>query len=60
MYARIVSHLPIINFFVSSTALGFQIKVLNPSYQKLSNDFSELKREITNKANNELCRCRKP
>lgn len=60
MYTRLIKHLPIINFFISSTALGFQIKVLNPSYQKFINDFSELKREITNKANTESCHCRKP
>lgn len=60
MYQRLINHLPIINFLVSSTALCFQIKVLSPSYQKFINEFSELKREITNKANSESCHCRKP
>ncbi|KAK2049095.1 hypothetical protein LY76DRAFT_268849 [Colletotrichum caudatum] len=35
----------ITNFFVASSALGFQIFVLYPWHEQLSRDFDELKKE---------------
>ncbi|KAF2208042.1 hypothetical protein CERZMDRAFT_49892 [Cercospora zeae-maydis SCOH1-5] len=35
----------ITNFFIATTALGFQVFVLYPWHNKLDDDFTELKRE---------------
>lgn len=41
------TNLPLINFFVSSTALTFQITILNPWHSTISKQFNELNKKIT-------------
>jgi len=46
MLKRIYDKLPICNFVISSTALFFQIAVLNPWHGRLSKEFTQLKHQL--------------
>lgn len=46
MFRRFSNAMPIINFCVSSTALYFQVFVLNPWHKQISGELNNLKKAI--------------
>jgi len=51
MFRRFYRKLPIFNFIISTTALTFQICVLNPWHDKLNSKFDKLQQQILAKNN---------
>lgn len=46
MYRRALRNLPIINFFVSSAALSFQMFVLNPWHKRISDELDMVMKRV--------------
>ena len=46
MFRLFSNNLPIINFCVSSTALSFQMFVLNPWHKRINSELNSLKKVI--------------
>ena len=48
MFRRFYRKLPIFNFIISTSALTFQIAVLNPWHGKISNQIDEMNKKFLN------------
>ena len=46
MYSKYYKHLPLINLFLSTGALSFQVFVLYPWHEELSHRFNDLKNHV--------------